>query len=112
MPSNDEVLLGIPYVYCPSCNSQIDVSRYRVDKYSKQQRKWRHGPNTDSWGYQAMSTHRVDPFPTGEDSPSEAPEKNYAIVTCSNDHCEQYNKFKVMRIERIHTPSVQVDLND
>lgn len=112
MPSNDETLLGIPSVYCPSCGSLLDTTKHRADKYTKQQRKQRHGSNTNACDYQAMGTFRSDPFPTGEDSPSEAPEKNFVIVTCTNERCDQYNKFKVMKLSRIYTPSVRVDLND
>lgn len=111
MPSNDEVLFGIPDIYCPSCNSLLDTSKNRVDKYSKEQRK----RMFQSVNYEASTTslgRASDPFPNGEDSPSEQPEKNFIIFTCTNPHCEQYNKFKVMRIPRIHTPSVKVDLGD
>ena len=109
MPSNDEVVLGIPDVYCPTCGATFDTSRNRIDKFSKQQRKRMTSGdscNATSLGYSP------DPFPTGEDVPSEEPEKNFVVLSCNNLHCAQYNKFKVMKIPRIYAPSAKVDLND
>ncbi len=111
MASNDEVILDMPNAHCPSCGCLFDLSNNRFDKYSKQQRrKMREATN----GY-ATTDSRVyapDPFPTGEDAPSEDPEQNFVVLSCGNLHCSQYNKFKVLRLQRVATPSVKVDLND
>jgi len=113
MPSNDEVVFGIPNIQCPSCGNVQDLSKNRIDKFSKQQRKKMHGGvNYEGRFSGDAASPQRDPFPNGEDSPSEAPEKNFIIFSCENHHCEQYNKFKVLKIPRIHTPSVKVDLGD
>ena len=113
MPSNDEVVFGIPNIQCPSCGNVQDLSKNRIDKFSKQQRKrmTQTGGSYTSENTPYSTTGR-DPFPNGDDSPSEMAEKNFIVVSCGNIHCEQYNKFKVLKIPRIHTPSVKVDLGD
>lgn len=112
MPSNDDVILDMPSATCPSCGCLFDLSKNRFDKYTKQQRK----QMNQATNYESASTptrgYSPDPFPTGEDTPSEAPEKNFVVLSCGNMHCDQYNKFKVLRIPRLATPSVKVDLND
>ena len=109
MASNDVVILGIPNIQCPSCGCTFETSKNRFDKFTKAQRKRMTQPAvggsyTDSRGYSQ------DPFPNGEDEPSDMPEKNYVVVSCSNFHCNQYNKFKVLELPRIVTPSVKVGL--
>lgn len=111
MPSNDESVFGIPHIQCPSCGSTVDTSKNRIDKFTKAQRK-RMTQSENTYGETQQRNYSPDPFPNGEDKPSEFPEKNFIVVSCSNFHCEQYNKFKVLKIPRIHTPSVKVDLND
>jgi hypothetical protein len=110
MKSNDEVVIALPNIYCPSCNCLFDTSRNRIDKYSKQQRK-RMSQATGTCSTNQRS-YTPEPFPTGEDVPSESPEKNFIVFTCHNMHCDQYNKFKVFLIPRILTLSVKVDLGD
>ncbi len=39
MARNDEVVLGIPHVQCPSCGCTFDLSKNRFDKFTKAQRK-------------------------------------------------------------------------
>jgi len=115
MPSNDEVVFGIPSVQCPSCMQLFLVSSdRRIDKFTKAQRqRMTQATNTCATvdSSKPYTSHR-DPFPNGEDAPSEAPEKNFIVISCGNIRCDQYNKFKVFRIPRIHTPSVKVDLSD
>ncbi len=102
--SNDEVLLGIPNIQCPSCMSSLCMTSYqRIDKFSKKQRKQRHQK-----GYYAETVQSDTPMP--EDSPSEAPENNFVVVSCGNETCEQYNRIKVLRLPRIECPTVKVDL--
>lgn len=113
MPSNDEVVFGIPNIQCPSCQQVLDCSGKRIDKFTKdQRRKMNDAPNT--WNAESSKPYTSggrDPFPTGEDATSEAAEKNYILVTCNNHRCDQYNKFKVLQLPRIKTASAKVDLN-
>jgi hypothetical protein len=112
MPNNDEVVFGIPSIQCPSCGATAEISsKNRIDKFSKEQRK-RMTRGGDTYSTASTPSRFQDPFPNGEDQPSEFPEKNFVVISCSNFHCEQYNKFKVLKIPRIHTPSVKVDLGD
>ena len=39
MPSNDEVVFGIPNIQCPSCQQVLDCSGKRIDKFTKDQRR-------------------------------------------------------------------------
>ena len=109
MPSNDEAVFGIPQIQCPSCQQLLDIRGKRIDKFTKQQRK-RMDETTNT--YSTSGSHVRDPFPTGEENPSESAEKNYVIVTCQNHHCDQYNKIKILKLPRLYTPSVKVDLSD
>jgi hypothetical protein len=114
MPSNDEVVFGIPQIQCPSCQCVFDLSKNRIDKFTKAQRK-RMTTSENTYATADSSkpyTPHRDPFPNGEDFPSEAPEKNFIVISCGNIHCDQYNKFKVFKIPRVHTPSIKVDLSD
>jgi len=113
MPSNDEVVFGIPHIKCPSCQQELDMSGKRVDKFTKEQRRrMKQSENKYVMDSFRPYTQTNDPFPTGEDHPSEAAEKNYVLVSCSNFRCDQYNKFKVLQLPRLKTASVKVDLND
>jgi hypothetical protein len=104
--SNDDVLLGVPNIQCPSCMSTLCTTNYqRIDKFSKKQRKQRHQKGGQYYG----ETVRSD-TPMPEDIPSEAPENNFVVVSCSNEICEQYNRIKVLRLPRIECPTVKVDL--
>ena len=99
MPSNDEVVFAIPQIQCPSCQHVMDMSKGRIDKFTKAQRQ-RMNQETNTCetreSGKPYTSHR-DPFPNGEDTPSEAPEKNFIIISCGNTHCDQYNKFKVFK---------------
>jgi hypothetical protein len=103
MPSNDEVILDIPNARCPSCDFVLDMSARRIDKYTQAQRK-----RMNNQANQSTTLSYRTPAP--EDVPSDFPEKNFIVVTCSNFHCEQYNKIKVLQIPRLHTPSAKVEL--
>ena len=107
MANNDDVLFGIPQIQCPSCGFLLDCGKTRFDKYTKQQRRQR-----DCVVGESNRGYSPDPFPTGEDSPSDAPEKNFIVVSCENIRCNQYNKFKVLTIPRIRVASAKVDHSD
>lgn len=38
MPSNDEVVLGIPSIQCPSCRFSLDLSGKPIEKFTKEGR--------------------------------------------------------------------------
>lgn len=103
LPSNDEVVWGIPSIQCPSCGHLLDISGPKLEKFSKAQRK-AFGEETNQ---QSSGSYRQ---PAAEDLPSTRAENTYVTVTCGNHYCEQYNKFKVLKLPRIHTPSVKVEL--
>jgi hypothetical protein len=113
MPSNDEVVVGVPQIQCPSCMQVLALNGQKVEKFSKFQRKKleeamnQFSPSAGARDYQ-RGPHPIDM----EDLPSERPEKVYVVVTCENRHCEQYNKIKILKLPRLHTPSVSVDLKD
>ena len=112
MASNDDVVFGVPQIQCPSCQQLLDCSGKRLDKFTKEQRRrMTQSENTYGGDSSTPRTQRNEPFPNGEDAPSEAAEKNYILVTCQNYRCDQYNKFKVLQIPRIKTASAKVDLN-
>jgi hypothetical protein len=107
MPSNDEVVWGIPSIQCPSCGQVLDVSGKKMGKFTKQQRKdMEQGENT----YSTAGSNQRDPFPNGEETRSQQAEKALVVVSCENFRCEQYNKIKVLELPRIKTPSIKVDL--
>lgn len=110
MPSNDEVVLGIPSIQCPSCQQMLDISGKKFEKFTKAQRKEMHG-NVNTYARGDYRQAAPDPFPTGEDERSQAAEKTLVVVSCENHHCEQYNKIKVLELPRIKTPSIKVDLS-
>jgi len=110
MPSNDEVVFGIPSIQCPSCQSVMDISKGRIDKYSKKQRKQLN--SADGCSTTSQRSYSPDPWPTGEDAPSTMAEKNFIVVSCGNMHCEQYNTIKILPIPRIAVASAKVNLND
>ena len=47
-----------------------------------------------------------------EDQPSQAADLTFVTISCENERCAQYNKFKILRLPKIHTPAVKVDLSD
>lgn len=114
MPSNDEVLWGIPNVQCPSCQAILDCATGNrlISKFSKAQLESRHG-SADSWQASPQSVSagtkrtRFDYVDQG----STEPENSFIVVSCGNECCQQYSKLKVLRIPRIHTPSIKVDLS-
>ena len=59
MPSNDEVVWGIPSIQCPSCNNMLDLSGKKLEKYSKAQRK-----EFDEANQCATSSNYRQPEPT------------------------------------------------
>ena len=101
MANNNDVVLGIPSMQCPSCRSVLELTKC-VDKMSKTQIRSMRGEHAIGGAYQ-VSVPRPD-------DPSQCPEKNYIIVSCGNFQCEQYNKFKVVEIPRLKAPSAAVDL--
>lgn len=106
MPSNDESVLAIPTIQCPSCKYTLDLSGSKVGKYTKAQRK----RIEDEGRNMTASTSNYRQDPTGEDNPSSFPEKEFMLVTCSNIRCEQYNKIKVLELPKLRTPSVKIEL--
>ena len=110
MPSNDEVVFGIPQIQCPSCQHTMDLSKGRIDKFSKKQRKQLN--SADVCSTTSQRNYSPDPCPNGEDAPSPMPEKNFIVVSCGNMHCEQYNTIKILPIPRIAVASAKVNLND
>lgn len=107
MPSNDEVVLGIPTLLCPSCQSRFDTSKPHVEKFSKRQRDAMRSETN-----QSNSSKSAGPLSSfnGEDGTDHTPEHSFLVLSCPNQYCQQYNKIKVFRIQRVHTPSVKVDL--
>ena len=100
MPSNDEVVIGLPDIQCPSCGRRLDLTK-QIQKLSKAQiEAQRRGSATQ------MSTNA-----RAEEPPSNLPQNAFIVVSCDNEYCEQYNKLKVLKVPRIHTPSVKVDLS-
>lgn len=108
MASNDDVVLGIPQIQCPSCQQLLDCSRPQIHKFTKRQRRDQNRENCTVDGRYATISRQPD----AEDVPSTAAEKNYLVVTCDNPRCEQYNKIKVMPIPRLAVASAKVDLSD
>lgn len=108
MPSNDEVVLGIPSIQCPSCYCMLDLSGPKIGKFTKSQRRRAEEANRN----QCATSDRFHRKPDAEDLPSSAPEKVLVVVTCGNPLCEQYNKIKVLQLPRITVPSAKVDLSD
>ena len=108
MPNNDEVVLGIPSIQCPSCYYTLDLSGPKIGKFTKAQRR----RSDEASQNQRATSDRFHREPDGEDMPSGAPEKILVVVTCGNPHCEQYNKIKVLQLPRITVPSAKVDLSD
>jgi hypothetical protein len=109
MPSNDEVVFGIPQIQCPSCRQILDVSGKPIEKFSKAQRKWSEESTQNQYATTSDRFHRE---PDTEDLPSAGAEKVLVVVTCANTRCEQYNKIKILKLPRIYTPSVKIDLSD
>lgn len=115
MPSNDDVVWGMPTIQCPSCKFTLDLSETsspHIQKYSKAQREKMYCKAETEYDSAKSSyeTVRMKSLFDREDAPSMAPENVFTVVTCSNARCEQYNKLKVLRIPRISTPSIKVDL--
>jgi hypothetical protein len=105
MPSNDEVVFGIPSIQCPSCRNTLDVSGKTIEKFTKSQRR-----RFDEQSQFATTADRFAREAHPEDTPSNAAEITLVVVTCMNGRCEQYNKIKVLELPRIKTPSIKVDL--
>lgn len=108
MPSNDEVVLGIPSIQCPSCRYVLDLSGKPIEKFTKKQRKQADEESRNQCVSTADRFHRE---PDAEDFPSTAPQKVLIVLTCSNTRCDQYNKIKVMELPRIATATAKVDLS-
>lgn len=108
MPSNDDCVMGVPSIQCPSCSALLEVNYHRrIDKFSKAQRRKMH--DCSAYGTSATDgTYQVKSEP--EDLPSEAPERNFVLTSCSNTRCDQYNKFKILELPRIKTSTVKVEL--
>lgn len=107
MPSNDEVVWAVPQIQCPTCEHVLVQNGGKIHKFTKEQRKRKFG---DGMNYSNESARGYSPAPHVEDQPSCQPEITYIVVTCENERCPQYNKIKVMTVQRIHTPSVKMDL--
>jgi hypothetical protein len=106
MPGNDNVVWGLPNIQCPTCRFAMETGT-PFQKRSKKQRKATE--NTAAEGsYTTASSGRREQW--SEDSPSEFPDNTFIAVTCPNERCEQYNKFKILRVPRIETPSAKVEL--
>lgn len=109
MPSNDDVVWGVPQVQCPSCEFILDLSGQKVHKYSKAQcRQHASDPNgdTSNYVYGTYGSTTIAP----ETPASTAPHNTFVVVSCSNERCEQYNKLKVLRIPRLAAPCIHLDL--
>lgn len=104
--------MGLPNIQCPSCQYVIDCSGRQIEKLSKTQRERRYNTNGEAWTPEAaVGIPRKRTSFDGEDEASEFPENAFLVVSCGNERCQQYNKLKVLRIPRIHTPSIKVDLS-
>lgn len=102
--SNDETVWAIPSIQCPSCGFTLDLSGTKVEKLSKAQRRKMDQDSRAGGSYSAMDSS--DP----EMNPSVRGEHTFVLVSCSNHRCEQYNRFKVLRIPKIVTAAVKVSL--
>lgn len=111
MPSNDDCVMGIPSIQCPTCGYCLEVrSERRIDKYSKaQRRKMQQAENTMGVA-SGDKPYQFNQPAAPEDLPSEAPERNFVLTSCGNTHCDQYNKFKVLELPRIKTSTAKVEL--
>jgi hypothetical protein len=112
MPSNDEVVFGIPNIQCPSCMQTLSLNGQKFEKFTKAQRR-KMDQEQNTYAASPARYYERRPSPTDpEDLPSERAEKVLVVVTCENTRCEQYNKIKVFQLPLIKTPSVKVDLSD
>ena len=109
MPSNDEVVWGLPQIQCPTCQNVLQVEgRNQIHKLSKEQRKRKYGEGMSYTNMQAEG--RMTRDPDIYDVVQDVPENVFVVMTCPNEICPQYSKLKVLRIPRIHTPSIKLDL--
>lgn len=105
MPSNDEVVWGLPQLQFPTCENHLHMNQ-KISKLSKQQRREKYGDGESTMKF----SPRDYPTPHVEDCPSNHPEATFLVVSCDNERCPQYNKIKVVRIPRLSAPSVKLDL--
>lgn len=106
MPSNDDVVWGLPHIQCPSCQFVLQTATDKAfHKLSKAQRKTKY-PDA----YQTVGQVGNYSAPHKEDQASDFPENTFIVVTCTNECCEQYSKLKALRVPRIHAPSIKLDL--
>jgi hypothetical protein len=90
----------------------LDLSRPKIEKFTKGQRKRQEQGDT-RFDSTTARNFVAGPHPTDrEDLPSEMAEKVFVVVTCDNPRCEQYNKIKVLQLPRLRTSSAKVDLSD
>lgn len=103
MASNDEVVWQLPGIQCPSCGCFFAVHRDRmIYKYTRRQREQRKK-------FDGLETGQT-PSEYLENMASLFPEKAFIVVTCDLESCEQYNKIKVIEMQRLKAPSVRVNL--
>ena len=111
MPSNDDCVMGIPQIQCPTCACMLDVSSTRrIDKFSKAQRRKMQQAQNVTGSTRGDKPYQFNEPTAPEDMPSEAPERNFVLASCGNHHCDQYNKFKVLELPRIKVSTAKVEL--
>jgi len=105
MPSNDQTVLAIPHIQCPSCKMSIHVGNLTVNKFSKAQRK------AQLESYNSCSPGSSQESYIDNDMSTEySPEQEFVIITCDNIACKQYNVFKVLKLPKLIVPSMRVSL--
>lgn len=107
MLNNNDCVLGMPHMQCPSCKQTFDLSKNQIDKLSKRQRKAMLDDRR-SYGFATSSNRSGDDSP--KSTPSEMPERNFVVVTCHNVDCDQYTKFKVLELPRIKASTADVEI--
>lgn len=103
--NNDDCVIGVPSIQCPSCGFALDLIGPKIGKLSKRQRK--EFEKIQDMYSTSSSVNGVD-----DDAPrvgkSEHPERTFVVVSCGNHRCEQYNSFKVIEVPRIKTATAKV----
>lgn len=108
--NNDDCVLGVPNIQCPSCEFMLELNGKKFGKFSKAQRRKRHGAIRGEQ-VNAESTRGYSPRVDDEDGPSDFPERVFMCLSCPNELCEQYTKFKVMELPKVKVSTAKVDLS-
>lgn len=78
MSSNDNVVLGVPVIYCPSCNGVLGVDM--------------------QLRFNSLPEERVAQMK--KDGIGE-PGKSYVLVSCEDEHCDQHHRIKILQVPKL-----------